>query len=245
MKVLIDSRFRDTGTIDEYSYVLPHAIKKVREIRLLESTFPNSIYQIDQAWNGFAFTEDPDGTPDEQAIDITPGNYTGAQLATEIETQLNSDMTGNDYTVTYSSKTNKFTTTKGSGEWSYDTGLSEEMQKILGLPIEGSGTQSTNYEHPDQMDLSYPRYLYLDINTGSTNTNDVMTNDDAHSFVIKLGDDPYNLETTNSLADYLQVENNNHVDVKVLNIKIRLPSVTTSRTPNFNGIDHQILLELL
>jgi len=243
MKVLIDSRFRDSGTIDEYSYALPHTIKKIREIRLLEATIPNSIYQIDSAWNGFTFTEDPDGTPEEVAIDLTPGNYTGSQLATEIETQLNADMTGNDYSVSYSSKTNKLTTSKASGEFRYDSGMSEEMQKILGLTIDGSGTQ-TEYEHDNQVDVSYPRYLLLDVNTGSSNTNDIMTNDDAHSFILKIGDDPYTLETTNALADYMQVENNNFNDVKNINIKIRLPSAV-DRTPNFNGIDHQLFLEFL
>ena len=246
MKVLIDSRYRETGTLTEYKYLLPHPVKNVREIRLLQTVFPNSIYSIDDGWNTFSFTEDPAGTPDQQTITIPKGNYTGTQLAQEIQTQLRADMTANDYVVSYNPLTNKLSTLSATVAWRYDTGLGEEISSILGLSTTGSGTVSsgTDYEHTNQVDLSFPRYLLLDVNTGASNTNDVMTNDDAHSFVVNLGQDPYVLEKTSSLVDYLQVENNNNNDARHLNIKISLPS-RSDRVPDFNGIDHQILLELL
>lgn len=246
MKVLIDSRFRESGSLTEYKYILPHPIKKVSEIRLLQTVLPNSIYSVDSSWNTFSFTEDPTGTPDQQTITIPVGNYTGTQLAQEIQTQLRADMTASDYVVSYNTQTNKLTTSSASVAWRYDTGMGEEMAGILGLNTTGSGTVSsgTDYEHTKQVDLSYPRYLYLDINTGASNTNDVMTNDDAHSFMVNLGKDPYELEKTTSLVDYFQVENNNNNDVRHLDIKILLPS-RNDRSPEFNGIDHQFLLELL
>lgn len=243
MKVLIDSKYRESGTLTNYKYILPHPVKNVREVRLLQSVIPNSIYQLASGYNTFDFTEDPAGTPDAQTITLTPGNYTGSELATEIETQLNADMTGNDYSVSYDSNTNKLTTTKTSGTWKYDSGNGEEIIRILGIPSTGSGNQTTDYEHDNQIDLSYPRYILVDLTTGATNTNDVMTNNGAHSFVLNLGGDPYVLEKTSSLADYLQIENNNNNDVRHIDVQIKLPGFVVS--PDFHGIDHQLLIELL
>ena len=241
MKVLIDSKFRETGTIDEYKFLLPHPIKKVREIRLLQSVLPNSIYQIDTGYNSFSFTDD---TPETNTITLSLGNYTGTQLATEITTQLNATMTDSDFTVTYDDQTNKFTTTKAAGTWSYDTTANKEIREILGISSTGSGDQTTDWEHTNMVDLSFPRHIFIDVNTGSTNTNDVMTKADAHSFAVNLNGDPYTIDITSSLADYLQVENNNNNDARSISVKLHLPT-SSDTIPNFNGLHHQLLLELI
>ena len=242
MKVLIDSKFRETGTIDEYKFLLPHPIKKVREIRLLQSVLPNSIYQIDTGYNSFPFTDD---TPETNTITLSLGNYTGTQLATEITTQLNATMTDSDFTVTYNDQTNKFTTTKADAStWSYNTATNKEIREILGISSTGSGDQTTDWEHTNMVDLSFPRHIFIDVNTGSTNTNDVMTKADAHSFAVNLNGDPYTIDITSSLADYLQVENNNNNDARSISVKLHLPT-TSDTIPNFNGLHHQLLLELI
>jgi hypothetical protein len=242
MKVLIDSKFRETGTIDEYKFLLPHPIKKVREIRLLQSVLPNSIYQIDTGYNSFSFTDD---TPETNTITLSSGNYTGTQLAAEITTQLNATMTDSDFTVTYDDQTNKFTTTKAdAGTWSYNTTTNKEIREILGISSTGSGDQTTDWEHTNMVDLSFPRHIFIDVNTGSTNTNDVMTKSDAHSFAVNLNGDPYTIDITNSLADYLQVENNNNNDARSISVKLHLPT-SSDTIPNFNGLHHQLLLELI
>jgi hypothetical protein len=243
MKVLIDSKFRETGTIDEYKFLLPHPIKKVREIRLLQSVLPNSIYQIDTGYNSFSFTISS-GTPETKTITLSSGNYTGSQLAAQITTQLNATMSIADFTVTYNNKTNKLTTTKGTGTWSYEPTLNKEIREILGISSTGSGEQSTNWEHTNMIDLSFPRHIFIDVNTGSTNTNDVMTKADAHSFAVNLNGDPYTIDITSSLADYLQVENNNNNDARSISVKLHLPT-TSDTIPNFNGLHHQLLLELI
>ena len=242
MKVLIDSKFRETGTIDEYKFLLPHPIKKVREIRLLQSVLPNSIYQIDTGYNSFSFT---DNTPETKTITLSSGNYTGSQLAAEITDQLNTTMTESDYLVTYDDQTNKFTTTKEGGMiWSYDATTNKEIREILGISSTGSGDQILIWEHTNMVDLSFPRHIFIDVNTGSTNTNDVMTKADAHSFAVNLNGDPYSIDITSSLADYLQVENNNNNDARSISVKLHLPT-TSDTIPNFNGLHHQLLLELI
>jgi hypothetical protein len=241
MKVLIDSKFRETGTIDEYKFLLPHPIKKVREIRLLQSILPNSIYQIDTGYNSFSFT---DGSETETII-LSSGNYTGILLAIEITTQLNTTMTASNFTVTYNNQTNKFTTTKTeAGTWSYNATTNKEIREILGISSTGSGDQTTDWEHTNMVDLSFPRHIFIDVNTGSTNTNDVMTKADAHSFAVNLNGDPYTIDITSSLADYLQVENNNNNDARSISVKLHLPT-TSDTIPNFNGLHHQLLLELI
>jgi len=241
MKVLIDSKFRETGTIDEYKFLLPHPIKKVREIRLLQSVLPNSIYQIDTGYNSFSFT---DGS-ETKTIILSSGNYTGILLAIEITTQLNTTMTASNFIVTYNSQTNKFTTTKTeAGIWSYNATTNKEIREILGISSTGSGDQTADWEHTNMVDLSFPRHIFIDVNTGSTNTNDVMTKADAHSFVVNLNGDPYTIDITSSLADYLQVENNNNNDARSISVKLHLPT-TSDTIPNFNGLHHQLLLELI
>ena len=241
MKVLIDSKFRETGTIDEYKFLLPHPIKKVREIRLLQSILPNTIYQIDTGYNSFPFTH---GT-ETKTIILSSGNYTGSQLAAEITTQLNATMTDSDFTVTYNDQTNKFTTTKADAStWSYNTATNKEIREILGISSTGSGDQTTDWEHTNMVDLSFPRHIFIDVNTGSTNTNDVMTKADAHSFAVNLNGDPYTIDITSSLADYLQVENNNNNDARSISVKLHLPT-SSDILPNFNGLHHQLLLELI
>ena len=244
MKVLIDSKFRETGTIDEYKFLLPHPIKKVREIRLLQSILPNTIYQIDTGYNSFPFTHSAT-TPETKTIILSSGNYTGFDLADEITTQLNITMTASDFLVSYNNQTNKFTTTKLDADtWSYDATTNKEIREILGISSTGSGNQTTDWEHTNMVDLTFPRHIFIDVNTGSTNTNDVMTKADAHSFAVNLNGDPYTIDITSSLADYLQVENNNNNDARSISVKLHLPT-SSDILPNFNGLHHQLLLELI
>lgn len=247
MKVLVDSKYRedtDQDTITNYTYILKHPIKNVSRISLLESIFPNSLYIISSSLstNSFSFTDD---TPETKTITIPSGNYNGTDLASEITDAINSTMTDSDWTVSYSSATNKFTTTKTNGDtWSYNA-MGANMAGILGLPLTGSGDQTTNYEHTNMIDLSFPRYLYLDVFTHHSSNSEIATNSgSSHSFLIKMEENPYELENTKSLVDFQQIELNSNNDVTHLEIRITLPTQDGSTIyPDFNGVDHQIFLE--
>lgn len=71
-----------------------------------EVQLPNAVYVVNSNYDSFSIT-DTGGT---DTITLTHQNYTGAQLATELQTQLNASGTLNGtFTVTYDSQTLKIT----------------------------------------------------------------------------------------------------------------------------------------
>lgn len=76
----------------------------------LESVeFPNTVYPINSTNNKIYFSEDGGGT---LTATLDANHYTGAQIATEIKTQLEA-AGGGTYTVTFDSQTQKLTIAVG------------------------------------------------------------------------------------------------------------------------------------
>lgn len=246
MKVLVDSLYKDSGTNDDYTFVLAHPIKNVRQIRLVQSIFPDSIYNVDANYNTISMTDTTGSETNDVVLDS--GAYSGTSLASELETQIKAVFTNQSWTCSYSQLTNKITTSNSTQTWNFNSSSNNTICSILGLNTTSSGNQ-TSYEHPNQIDLSFPRYLLMDLScAGNTNNTDLFaktsTTQDYHSFIIDMSKkDQYQINNNVELSDYLQIDNNNGFDVKTLSIKLHYPDRTI--TPEFNGINHQFLLELL
>lgn len=81
-------------------------------------------------------------------ITVTPGTYTGAQLATEVQTQMNVNATLIDggsvsYTVTYNSTTRKFTIAASAGTIAYDrTTYKSQLMRDLGWTASATSAAS-------------------------------------------------------------------------------------------------------
>jgi hypothetical protein len=91
------------------------------------------------------------------------------------------------------------------------------------------------------MDLSYPRYIFCDVFTHNSSNSDIATqNGSSHSFLIKLSDDPYIIDFTQSLVDFQQVELNGNMDVTHMEIRLEGPN---RESLDFNGVNHQLFLE--
>lgn len=95
------------------------------------------------------FTE---GVTGDTSAEITPGNYaTGADLATEIQTQMNAAATDNTYAVTYDSTTKKFTIARDTGaatiglEWSTGSNTARSIGADLGFDVSADDTGATSY----------------------------------------------------------------------------------------------------
>lgn len=91
----------------------------------------------------------------EETITLTSGQYTGSELATEIETQLEA-VSSAAYTVSYDKTIHRMTLTKSSGTftiyWNSGTNVSvsDNLARLLGFDTENNDTGALTYtsNHP-------------------------------------------------------------------------------------------------
>jgi hypothetical protein len=92
-----------------------------------------------------------EGVSGDATATITADNYTGSELATEIQTQMNSAATDNTYTVTYSDSTYKFTIARDSGsasinlEWATGDNAGYSIGADIGFDTSADDTGATSY----------------------------------------------------------------------------------------------------
>ena len=103
IRVLLDSRFRDTSrypNTNAYVIELTDPIERVISAKLLNYNIPSSTNMVNASNNALSFTEDPilfatDGSvcpfdpTNIKNITVPSGNYQPAQLATQIQNQIN------------------------------------------------------------------------------------------------------------------------------------------------------------
>ena len=164
-------------------------LKDVVAIELVSGSIPADLYNVTPDWNNFMFAE---GTGVKIKVTLTPGQYTAAEVATELQTQLNA-ISGatNTYTVTYSATTKRLTIT-GSTTTTFTfffqtglpyvdtinstTGIVENIlcpAKLLGFDfydytsVVSGGT--TVFSPPNRVDMDYCiKRVYLYVNTDSS-----------------------------------------------------------------------------
>ena len=164
-------------------------LKDVVAIELVSGSIPADLYNVTPDWNNFMFAE---GTGAKIKVTLTPGQYTAAEVATELQSQLNG-ISGatNTYTVTYSATTKRLTIT-GSTTTTFTfffqtglpyvdtinstTGIVENIlcpAKLLGFDfydytsVVSGGT--TVFSPPNRVDMDYCiKRVYLYVNTDSS-----------------------------------------------------------------------------
>ncbi len=132
-----------------------------------------------QGWNDIvAGTNDKldftEGTTGDATATITAGKYaTGAALATEIQTQMNSAATDNTYTCTYSTSTHKFTIARDTGsdtiglEWSTGSNAATTIGDDIGFDTSADDTGATSYTS-DFVSRPTPQKLYAFLHVTAT-----------------------------------------------------------------------------
>lgn len=134
--LMIDSRDRNNDVYpNEHTYTihLNETYHNAVSIELLSANIPNSEYIINASNNLFCI-EETGGS--ELFVTVTPGNYTLAEIATEIQTQLNS-VGSSAYTVTstnnyarisklFSSTSNQITSNTGTPHLAFDGDINTE-----------------------------------------------------------------------------------------------------------------------
>lgn len=104
--VLINSKDRidSTTTPSNFKVRLDRAIHNVSSIQIRSIEIPFSFYPINVNNNTVAWE---DNVPNSYSCTLTNKYYTGSDLATELATKMNAEMSG--FTVTYDNNTMKFT----------------------------------------------------------------------------------------------------------------------------------------
>ena len=247
MKILIDSAFRSSGTITDYTYIIKHPIKNCRNVQLDSAVFSKSFYNVSTGYNTFNFIHNTGGSPPtEQAIELPSLNYTPATLATAITSALNTAFSVSTYTCSYNSFTNKLSLVNSSTNWSLPftpTIYGEIIYNILGITSSLTGITSTTVEEFQGMiDTSFPRYIYVELSSGGLGISSIQSSENFHSFVVDLSSkNQYDLEVSDLNSTYKQIDLNNGIDLK--NIQVRLVSPVPSIPLDPNGVEHHIILE--
>ena len=138
--VEVNSRDRDSGAIENFTYHLSHQIKfsqaptKSYFMRLEDVMIPKTFYDVDSTNNVFRVIE----TGGTFSITIPEGNYTITELITQLESDLDTNSPdSNTYTLTYDDITNKISFQVdfvGSAAVSIDTiANGSTLNDLLGL----------------------------------------------------------------------------------------------------------------
>lgn len=112
--VVVNSRDRHIlnypGT-NNFRWTLRRPLKDIVSIELVNASLPGYIYNINLGWNKFTFQE---GTT-QYEVTLTPGSYSAAALATELQTRLNALGGANTYSCSIGPTTGRLTTTRTAG----------------------------------------------------------------------------------------------------------------------------------
>lgn len=226
-------------TIENYSYNLAFPIKNVSKMQLLQAIVPKSIYPVIANYND-TLTLDIASNP--YTLTFTAQNYTGAQLAAEFQAKARAAASITDFDVTYDVQTNKLSITTAAVSYNIDDqgGLSA----ILGVRhynLVSAGGETK--ELPYQVDLSFPRYLLLDIVLSDSYNSQVYDAFNTYSFVVPISGSNF-IEISNYYQGtfYQQIDKTSDVSIRVIQVRWSLPD-GNKLSGFFNGVDNQLIIQ--
>ena len=133
--------------------------------------FPHNVYPFTDD-NTIIYFTDPESADLPVFATFTNGIYTGAELAAELQTQMNAVSAGSPFTVTFSDQTAKFTfaVAGGTGVVSFYSGLANANEE-LGIG-ESMFSPASAHTSTYPVNLSGPQYV------------DLMTNFSTHNYSV-------------------------------------------------------------
>lgn len=264
----VDSRLRTdrvNGVPEEYEYRLIDPLKNGDRISLSGALLPKTVYPVTAGFNNIyrCEVELPGPIITFHNVTIEAGrDYTGDELAVQLEDEivLQTAYGVGDILVTYDSNTNKlsfentsvlsiFTIFSRNGQGLLGTSVFS-VTELLGIDandfVVGPSGASITVTMPNQVDLSWPRYLYLDISfdlhTGFADNIHTSTTD--HTFILHYAESNFlDVEWWTEERDFRQ---SIQVNGTVQNIRVRWrpPDFDARNLWNFSGIDHQLIFRL-
>jgi len=178
-RVLLDSTYRPTSCTSPSSYTLdlPEPIYGVESISLQRAFIPNSIYTINS--NNNSLLADINGT--DYTVTLAEGNYSGNELATEIQDKLDAETgTGTGWSVTRDGSSGVLIIDGTSVVTPVVTSLEVKASEMPNLaPIIGFGSTNvsgtTSVTSPYPVNTNFPMNILLNLSQG---------NDDYDSMII-------------------------------------------------------------
>ena len=153
VNLYINSENRTSGDPENFKLRLNKTISDIHSIHFKACEIPFSYYPVNSSNNLIIFRNN---VPSEWHALLTPGNYTGDELATEIQTQMNAQVPG--FTVTYDDKTLKYTWINATTTFEINS-ISTAI-KILGLDTTDPGVASS-YTSKNCINITGTNHLYI------------------------------------------------------------------------------------
>lgn len=260
----INSLDRDTerfGEPNEYRIQLYDQVKNVTKLSLIGGTIPVNSYNVIHPYNQFQAELSGNSTVD---ISLTPGEYTGGTLATELETKLTAGL-GNTFSASYDTTSRKLTITNLSGgdyslifeEGKYSTKIDAHSKAIrernnasqlLGFYGRDNVTSTSNVLTSTNPIVLCPIrrvYLYLNVNHSASFTNLKQSGQKRQPFAILY------LNVANNTCDqvYLDRDSINFYsqtyggqDLRYFDLEFR---DEFGNKYDFQGRDHTLLFEIV
>lgn len=154
MLVHICSRFRSSGTFDDFKIDIPLP-SQFKTVRLLDCSIPQSQYIINANNNQVWFTD----SATSYGL-IPPGSYSATDLCTTMSSQM-TVAGGQTYTCTYDSVTNRVQF-QAAAPFTLNFSQPTSPWYELGFPNVNT-TASTVHQSPNGVYVGPPPYLYLSI----------------------------------------------------------------------------------
>jgi hypothetical protein len=250
----VNSADRYSGTaenffvIDTGRFSLPPQYVKV-----ISANIPYSWYNITTANNEVSVSEPPSVTIVDVTIPV--GNYTGATLATALQTTLNGAGLTHTYAVTYSASTNLFTISANGNFILYFT-ASNNMAMRLGFVSGSQTTSAMSVTAPNQAAFSDDNEIFIcsnlvsGIDNGYTKFDNIVpaTNDQILAVVTLNASPGATINYTATSADqffnitgsaYGKIQSPYDITQKTINFYLQLPS---GDAINLNGLNWSMTL---
>ena len=246
MKIIVDNADRrSSDTLEEYQVNLAYPIKNPKQITLSSAAIPKTIYPIQTGYNDLLnFTYSG-----AKSITIVPKNYSGAQLAAAIQALLQAATSNSDPTCTYDAQTNKLTigTTTTALTILADT-TSLQTLNTLGFTANQatSGGGLDTFEATNQLDLSYPRYLNLDVEFGNNSSTSVVSASNKRSYVVQFGKTDFlEIGEFSELSNYVQTARVANYSFDTVKVKVTQPHGDAPKVAFLNGITHNLIFDII
>lgn len=160
-RIVLRSRDRTSGSSSEFEFKQVDQILE-GEYQVEWATIPNTLYNVSTTNNVLAVTS---GTG---SATLTPGNYTGATLAAEVQTQLTA-VHASARTVTYSSISNKLTITAADASATvFGPATANDGARVVGVAPGTTTSVASGSECPYVVFLGSPLSLGIQISGAST-----------------------------------------------------------------------------
>ena len=150
---------------------------------LMENMYiPFSFYAVNTYTHSFTLTDDSavENTDVDYTVTIADGNYTASEYVTAVLAAMNASGTSWTYTMTYDTKTGKFTFGGATRDFSI-TVNSQGNHKLLGFAASSTNTSSSQVlvsSYP--ADMTGPSYIDVKLDNISTNVYNNQAINDPH-----------------------------------------------------------------